>query len=1586
MADADIQGMLVRIEATTAGLRRELDLGDSRVKKFADNTNRAGSSVDSAFSGMASAATRLLGPLVSAVSAFEALSKAVEVQRQFDVLNAGLITATGSSEKAAVAFQALQRFAAQTPYSLDQAVEGFTKLVNLGLTPSEAALNSYGNTAAAMGKDLNQMIEAVADAATGEFERLKEFGITSSQQGDKVSLTFRGVTTTIGKNAKEIEGYLLNLGNTDFAGAMDQRAKTLDGAISNLGDTWDTTFRLINERGLGELMKDAVDIAATGLQDLNDSLASGQFEAHLEAIGSKFDGVVGDIGELLVILDGLFSEFFGQLGSDMGVATAAMIEAFSDFPENVRAFIQLMTVEVLAGFDKAQAYAVAFKDGVKAVFTNDTLDQVGARLTGSLNVINQAREGSIEQIIAERDAAVGAYKQQSAAADERLKKYREERATALATGGDVLAQFGKQTAATNANTAASKELEAQKKREAKALADLKAQADIAIRSTGGLADAYLAGIDKSREFTLQQKVEQELLKTGAAARAEVEKAIHGQADAEDRLAISKQAYDLGKDAADQLALATATLQGADALQAYNVQKAMQVALAGKSIEVGSKEYQQLLDATKAQQAAVDLAQKAGSAGGIMDRLYPESKLLKDYTEDQKALNAAMKLYPERADDYRAALRRLGVEYETNRNASTAWGKFTEGAVDRVDGAFADAWKNIDKGFEGFSQSLIDGFKQLLAELAHMAITRPIVLQIATALGVGGLAGQTAALGGGGGGGIGVGSLLNGASSLYSAATGWGKALYTGYQSGGLAGAWSGLGSYSSGVLAGWDQAAGQLFGTISNGSGALTYAPISYQASSGALGQSVGAGAAAYAPYFSAIGGAFMGYQNSGAKGAAAGAAGGYLGAKGGAALGTYIMPGIGTAIGAVLGGLLGSIGGSKLFAGDWVTKNSGIQLGVKDGDLDAYAFKYQKKKGGLFGSNKKRTQLTALDDELQGQLQDAFDDRLDTVFDLFDKLHVDVKDGVLDGLNIAAQQISTQDLTSDQVTQLISDWFEVLGNEAVGAISKSMKLDLDGYNVNQLTEFVSNLYSINDTFKLLNVNALPVSVWGGKLAEQYVALAGGMQNFSTATQTYYGAFFSEAEKSADTLDAVKKQFADLNITFPASKQGFRAMVEGIDSTTDAGRTLFIQLMGLAGSASTAYDILAQQQQVLVDGAGASFSTLQRSIQAQQKALTDAYNAQVSSLNDMMTAATTKVRDLTGVSNNLTSALKQLSGTSDESVKVLRKQAQATLQSALATARAGGSLANFSGLSDALEAIGSNSTDLYASLEDFNRDQGETANVVAELNQLNGRQLTSAQQTVKTLQDQLDQAKKAYDAQTAVFDAQLSFAQSQLDALNGVDNSVKSVADAVKAMNAAVVAALAGLSGGKSLTPGNSGVFVDTAYQSVYGAGYQADAAGRAYWQQQLASGAISLDQLEQAIRNAAKANGTLPAFASGGLISGPGTGTSDSILARVSNGEYMMNAAAVSAYGTDLLNQMNNLSLPAFAAGGPVVSIPKLGQVSSSSGSAGSDAVGQKLDRLAGLLEKLVGPVDDILDNSNKGRQMLDKWDRVGLPADVGV
>lgn len=60
-------------------------------------------------------------------------------------------------------------------------------------------------------------------------------------------------------------------------------------------------------------------------------------------------------------------------------------------------------------------------------------------------------------------------------------------------------------------------------------------------------------------------------------------------------------------------------------------------------------------------------------------------------------------------------------------------------------------------------------------------------------------------------------------------------------------------------------------------------------------------------------------------------------------------------------------------------------------------------------------------------------------------------------------------------------------------------------------------------------------------------------------------------------------------------------------------------------------------------------------------------------------------------------------------------------------------------------------------------------------------------------------------------------------------------------------------------------------------------------------------------------------AFASGGSVAGPGTGTSDSIPAMLSNGEYVLNAQAVDRLGVPLLNGLNTGRLRGFASGGLV-------------------------------------------------------------------
>lgn len=64
--------------------------------------------------------------------------------------------------------------------------------------------------------------------------------------------------------------------------------------------------------------------------------------------------------------------------------------------------------------------------------------------------------------------------------------------------------------------------------------------------------------------------------------------------------------------------------------------------------------------------------------------------------------------------------------------------------------------------------------------------------------------------------------------------------------------------------------------------------------------------------------------------------------------------------------------------------------------------------------------------------------------------------------------------------------------------------------------------------------------------------------------------------------------------------------------------------------------------------------------------------------------------------------------------------------------------------------------------------------------------------------------------------------------------------------------------------------------------------------------------------------NGPIATFAQGGLVTGPGTGTSDSINARLSNREFVMKAAAVKRFGVDFMDQINAGNLPVMPVGMP--------------------------------------------------------------------
>lgn len=354
-----------------------------------------------------------IGGLETARRVFESL---VESQRNFDKLNSGLITMTGSAENAAKAFQVLQQFAKETPYGLNQAVEGFTKLVALGLEPSKEALISYGNTAAAMGKDLNQMIEAVADAATGEFERLKEFGIKASQQGDKVSFTFQGVTTTVKKNSEEIQKYLLAIGNTQFAGAMETRSKTLDGALSSLSDTVAGLTLNVAQSGFGDIMVEQTRRAEDAVQALSDAVASGEIIGGIRDFTAVFNESFSFISDALNDLAFDARDSTDDMVASGENAASSIAMGFQNWLPTIQQFFK----DIYAEFEAAELRARATGQAIKDALTP------GESAASTYNALNAAAQLQLDLAKATNEAEADGIRERSAARQKEIEQQRKE--------------------------------------------------------------------------------------------------------------------------------------------------------------------------------------------------------------------------------------------------------------------------------------------------------------------------------------------------------------------------------------------------------------------------------------------------------------------------------------------------------------------------------------------------------------------------------------------------------------------------------------------------------------------------------------------------------------------------------------------------------------------------------------------------------------------------------------------------------------------------------------------------------------------------------------------------------------------------------------------------------------------------------------------------------------------------------------------------------------------------------------------------------------------------------------------------------
>ena len=221
-------------------------------------------------SGVGKKAIGVLGTLFALDQIKQFISQVVQVTAEFQKFEAVLTNTLGSRSQAQIALRQIQDFAAKTPFSVQELTASFVKLANQGFKPTTEEMRKLGDLAASTGKQFDMLTEAIIDAQTGEFERLKEFGIRASKEGDNVTFTFKGVQTQVEFTSEAIRNYILALGDAEgVSGAMASISATLGGQISNLGDAFTQLLQQWGDSQSGPA-KSIVQMLTLMLNDLKE--------------------------------------------------------------------------------------------------------------------------------------------------------------------------------------------------------------------------------------------------------------------------------------------------------------------------------------------------------------------------------------------------------------------------------------------------------------------------------------------------------------------------------------------------------------------------------------------------------------------------------------------------------------------------------------------------------------------------------------------------------------------------------------------------------------------------------------------------------------------------------------------------------------------------------------------------------------------------------------------------------------------------------------------------------------------------------------------------------------------------------------------------------------------------------------------------------------------------------------------------------------------------------------------------------------------------------------------------------------------
>lgn len=254
-------------------------------------------------------------------------------------------------------------------------------------------------------------------------------------------------------------------------------------------------------------------------------------------------------------------------------------------------------------------------------------------------------------------------------------------------------------------------------------------------------------------------------------------------------------------------------------------------------------------------------------------------------------------------------------------------------------------------------------------------------------------------------------------------------------------------------------------------------------------------------------------------------------------------------------------------------------------------------------------------------------------------------------------------------------------------------------------------------------------------------------------------ALIERQKEVADERNGVEQQWLG---AIAASAELRRRELSALDATNQALQQLVYRVTDLQAAADKA--------DARID---MGYSTLQRSVDAEKTALADKLAADKEALATQEKASEDAVGNITTIFDALKSALKATTVETDALNRANRARAMATLEGALVQAKAGVRVDTLAGVEDALTTLAKPSEQLYSRFADYARAQDEAAQVMRELGDQTGGQLSVAELTLKATKGATTALEDAYQLQVKALDSTLEQWRTAIEVQRGTQEGVK---------------------------------------------------------------------------------------------------------------------------------------------------------------------------------------------------------------------